>query len=337
MIRNAYWTGNPIFPLYNKIFSTSHAVRQNPIPEDQQQEIKERIGGWNHLAIRRIIFKESWADIATIPIRIFFQGQDDDPKYFDGKLNPFLLFLPIFAFFPRREEAWQSRNEKNLLLAFTILFLLISFFRTSIRIRYIVPVLPALIILSTTGLHQLVGLLKTDLSPFLRRFGAVSLSAAMMLLFGMNALYLVNQFRVVDPIGYLSGRVGREMYITRYRPEYPVMKFANEHLAGDAKILGLYLGNRRYYSDREIEFGENFLSRTVILSASADGVRKALVDSGFTHVMVNLDLVRRWVSTLNSREKAVFAEFYNQDLDVLDKNLPYVLYELKRPQIISIK
>ena len=103
------------------------------------------------------------------------------------------------------------------------------------------------------------------------------------------------------------------------------------------KILGLYLGNRRYYSDREIEFGENFLSRTVILSASADGVRKTLIDSGFTHVMVNLDLVRRWVSTLNSREKAVFAEFYNQDLDVLDKNLPYVLYELKRPQIISIK
>ena len=81
----------------------------------------------------------------------------------------------------------QSQNEKNLLLAFIILFLLISFFRTSIRIRYIVPVLPALIILSTTGLHQLVGLLKTDLSPFLRRFGAVSLSAAMMLLFGMNA------------------------------------------------------------------------------------------------------------------------------------------------------
>ena len=232
MIRNVYWTGNPIFPLYNKIFSTQSATEQNPIPEDLQQEIKERIGGWNHFAIRRIIFKESWAEIASIPIRIFFQGQDDDPKYFDGKLNPFLLFLPIFAFFPRREETSQAKNEKNLLLAFTILFLLISFFRTSIRIRYIVPVLPALIILSTAGLHRLVGLLKTGLSPFLRRCGAVSLSAAMLLLFGMNAVYLVNQFRVVDPIGYLSGKVGREMYITRYRPEYPVMKFANEHLSG---------------------------------------------------------------------------------------------------------
>ena len=119
-------------------------------------------------------------------------------------------------------------------------------------------------------------------------------------------LYLVNQFRVVDPIGYLSGKVGREMYITRYRPEYPVMKFANEHLAGDAKILGLYLGNRRYYSDREIEFGENFLSRTVILSASADGIRKTLVDSGFTHVMVNLDLVKQWVSDIEQSRTGCF-------------------------------
>jgi hypothetical protein len=57
----------------------------------------------------------------------------------------------------------------------------------------------------------------------------------------MNAEYLVDQFRVVNPIGYLSGKVGRQMYITRYRPEYCVMKFANEHLVGDAKILGLYL------------------------------------------------------------------------------------------------
>jgi hypothetical protein len=337
MIRNAYWTGNPIFPLYHKVFSTSPAPQQNPVPEELQQEIKERTDHWNHFAVRRIIFKESWIEIASIPFRIFYQGQDDNPKYFDGKLNPFLLFLPIFAFFPRREETVQAKNEKNLLLAFIILFMLISFFRTSIRIRYIVPVLPALIILSTAGIHRLMGLLRTGLTPLLRRCGTVTLSAAMLLLFGMNAAYLADQFRVVDPIGYLSGKVGRETYITRYRPEYPVMKFANEHLAGDAKILGLYLGNRRYYSDKEVEFGENFLSRTVILSASADGVRNALVGSGFTHVMVNIDLVRRWVSTLNSREQTVFAEFYNRDLTVLNKNLPFVLYELKRPQMISIK
>ena len=337
MIRNAYWTGNPIFPLYNGIFSTSPSVQQNPISEDKQQEIKERIGGWNHLAIRRIIFKESWAEIASIPIRIFFQGQDDNPKYFDGKLNPFFLFLPIFAFFPRREETSQAKNEKNLLLSFTILFLLISFFRTSIRIRYIVPVLPALIILSTVGLHQLVGLLKTGLNPFLRRCGAVSLSVAMLFLFGMNAVYLVTQFRVVAPIGYISGKVAREIYITRYRPEYPVMRFANEHLSGDSKILGLYLGNRRYYCDREIIFGEDWLTRSVIMTSSAEDLLSVMLNRRFTHVMVHFDLLKQWIGTLNDHERAIFAEFFKRYLHVLDKNLPYVLYELKRPQIVSIK
>ena len=34
-------------------------------------------------------------------------------------------------------------------------------------------------------------------------------------------------------------------------------------------------------------------------------VRRWLI-SGFTHVMVNLDLVRRWVSTLNGHEQSCF-------------------------------
>ena len=151
---------------------------KHPIPEDLQQEVNQRTGDWNHFAIRRIIFKESWAEIAAIPIRIFFQGQDDKPKYFDGKLNPFLLILPIFAFFPRSEETSQAKIEKNLLLAFIILFLLISFFKTSIRIRYIVPILPPLIILSTIGLRYATHFISTWSAQMQKIIGKVVVSIA---------------------------------------------------------------------------------------------------------------------------------------------------------------
>ena len=329
MIRNAYWTGNPIFPLYNEIFSTSSAVQQNPIPEDKQQEIKERTGGWNHYAIRRIVFKESWGEIALIPVRIFFQGKDDDPKYFDGRLNPFLLLLPIFAFVPKRKETADEKFEKNLLLAFVLLFLLISFLRTSIRIRYVVPALPALVILSTMGVNNVLRYIETWQHTVKRRFGTALLSVSLLFLFSMNLAYVVNQFRVVDPFSYLSGRVGKEEYISRFRPEYPVMKYANIHLASNDKILGLYLGNRRYYCDREIIFGEDFLTRSVILASSPEDLLNVLTNRGFTHLMIHLDMVKQWVGTLNQRERAVFAEFFNRYLSVLDKNVPYMLFELK--------
>ena len=337
MIRNVYWTGNPVFPLYNRIFSTASAAPQKPLPAEVRQEIKARTGAWNHVAVRRIVYKESWGEIALIPLRIFFQGKDDDPKYFDGKLSPFLLFLPVFAFVPRRRERALENFEKNLLLAFVLLFLLISFLRTSIRIRYIVPALPALIILSTMGLNNVMRAIRTWQRPVLRKFGTTLVILALVVLFGMNTVYVVNQFRTVDPFSYLSGRVGREEYITRFRPEYPVMKYANEHLDDNDKILGLYLGNRGYYCDGEIIFGENLLTRSVILSSSPSDLYTALVNRGFTHVMVHLDLLKQWVGTLNDRERGVFVEFFNRYFHVLDKNLPYVLYELKRPRIISTK
>ena len=332
MIRNAYWTGNPIYPLYNRIFSTASTGNQTPISEDLQREVNQRTGDWNHLAIRRIIFKESWAEIAAIPIRIFFQGQDDKPKYFDGKLNPFLLILPLFAFFPRRKETSQAKSEKNLLVVFIILFLLISFFRTSIRIRYIVPVLPPLIILSTVGLSNVMHFIKAWPHKPQKKIGTVLASIALLVLFGINSAYVVNQFRLVDPFSYLSGRVGRDEYITRFRPEYPVMKYANINLSEKDKILGLYLGNRRYYCDRPIIFGENFLTRSIITNSSADVIFNVLINSGFTHVMVHLDLMKQWLATLSSRERAVFEEFFNRYLHVIDKNLPYVLFEMQNLQ-----
>ena len=107
------------------------------------------------------------------------------------------------------------------------------------------------------------------------------------------------------------------------------MKFANVNLSKNDKILGLYLGNRRYYCDREIVFGEDFLTRSVIMTSSAEDLLNVLVNRGFTHIMVHLDLMKQWLGTLNDRERGVFAEFFNRHLRVLDKNLPYVLFELQ--------
>jgi len=76
MIRNYLWTGNPIFPLYDSWFNPQTAISQ---------------GGLDPFTIRKLIFHESWWQMMLLPLRIFFEGQDGSPQYFDGKLNPFLF------------------------------------------------------------------------------------------------------------------------------------------------------------------------------------------------------------------------------------------------------
>ncbi len=106
MIRNYILKTYSFYPLYDNLFnravpvspntqSASQTLETNIVP---QQTSKADPSRWSSFAIRKIIYGESWWEIALIPVRIFFQGQDDNPKYFDGKLNPFLFFLPFFAF-----------------------------------------------------------------------------------------------------------------------------------------------------------------------------------------------------------------------------------------------
>ena len=331
MIRNLIWTGNPVFPLYRNVFQTDQAVAPKVLSDDLQEEIDKRTEDWNHFAVRHIIYKESWSEIALIPIRIFFQGKDNDPKYFDGKLNPFLLILPVFAFYPRRQTNPTVHFEKKILLIFIVLFILFAFFKTSIRIRYVAPVIPALVILSMYGIQNLIKSFQDLKHPTVGKVGIFSVAVAVVLLLGLNTIYVQKQFQAVDPFSYLSGKVERDEYIARYRPEFPVMQYANQHLTKSDKIMGLFLGNRRYYCDQQIIFGETLFTRTVILASSEENLQRVLKEKGFTHILVHFDLFRQWSIGLSEKEKRVTANFFTKCLTYLNRNGTYVLFAIKVP------
>ena len=99
---------------------------------------------------------ESGLEISLLPLRIFFQGRDGDPQYFDGKLNPFLLIFTLFAFLPIKNMSAFSQKEKSIMLLFSILFILIALFTAVFRIRYIAPVIPPLTVLSILGIKNSV-------------------------------------------------------------------------------------------------------------------------------------------------------------------------------------
>jgi hypothetical protein len=337
-IRNYHWTHNPLYPLHNRWFNgklaDTNTAMAGPSSENgiemQNVEMKRSIGGWGPFAIRKIIYKEKWWEIALIPFRIFFQGEDDNPKFFDGRLNPFLLFLPIVAFLNFRRDSTKLRREKLILLLFSSLYVLYAFFQTDMRIRYIAPVIPPLIFLAVMGLQTTVSFIQNRWVGATRQLAFGAAAVLIILLFTLNARYLVSQFHHVKPMSYLSGTLQRDDYITRYRGEYPAIQFINSHVPSTAQLLALGLGNRTYYCDRRMDCDSDFFINAVTAARSADSLATILRSSGYSHLLIRHHYFRLFIYDNMSDDKRIIFDHFRE-------TMTEELFNGQRYQVLEIK
>ena len=90
MVRNYIWQSNPVYPLYNSRFNptaVAKAVEANNSSEENSNagQIKKQpksATGSGNFAFRKAVYNEKWWQIMLFPVRIFFQGQDDNPQIF---------------------------------------------------------------------------------------------------------------------------------------------------------------------------------------------------------------------------------------------------------------
>jgi len=301
LIRNYTWTGNPIYPLHNSLFQK----RANP-PVDQQtatpvnitdtlQQITRQ--GSNAFISRRILYNEPWWQALLLPVRFFLEGQDDNPQFFDGKLTPFLLLLPALAFLRRPSEIRQ-RLEQRFLLLFAILYFFFTFFQESLRIRYIVPIIPPLIILSMYGLRSLYFMLSENKNATFSPYFKMLAASIPIFLLAYNAEYIASQFQIVNPLPYLRGEQTREQYISHFRPEYPAIQFTNT-LPEQSRILAVFLGNRGYYFDRPVDFdmkeGGSMLYNVIRQVQTEKQASELLKKQNISHLLIRLDLFSQWM------------------------------------------
>ena len=337
MVRNYIWKANPVFPLYNSYFNPPKSGLSPVLDTNVKFEINHSKSANDKnvssvrgpFAVRKVVYREAWWEIALIPARIFFQGRDDDPRYFDGKLNPFLFLLPIFAFFQLATTSAAVTVEKKALLWFAILFILYAYLKTDMRIRYITPAIPPLVILATFGFYQIHKYLSQRQLQGRGPRAQIMASVLAAVIFIFNGLYIIHQFKVVDPFSYIGGRVGRDAYITKYRPEYAVIQYANRHLGADAKLLVLFMGNRRYYSDRDMIFGINLFRKIIKKSDTAQAAQKELQHRGFTHLLIRYDLFNQWTDKqFNTIEKMRLKTFFARDTRQVLSQKGYGLFQL---------
>jgi hypothetical protein len=321
MIRNYLWTNNPIFPLYDRLFN----------PQIATGKLSMGI-----FAYRSFLYHETWWQMVLLPVRIFFQGQDGSPQYFDGELNPFLFLLPFFAFYQIRRDPEVIRNEKKILLAFACLFFLFAFFTSTLRMRYISPILPLLVILSMFGIRRLSEMAESLGNSMGRKVGRATIVFIILFSLWLNASYILNQYVKVRPFDYLKGTLTRDEYIERHRPEYSAMRYINNNLSPDVRILFIFLGNRGYYCDREYIFdirnNRSTLQQLLKVSASTEEFLLRLQGLGITHLLVCHDIFNRWLKEiLTSEEQEFLSRFFKKYTKLLYFKNGYGVVSLNSP------
>jgi hypothetical protein len=332
MIRNLRWTGNPIYPLHQKAFNAFQSADSEPelvAGLAGEQNMETMAGGLGHFALRKKVFNETFLELITTPVRIFFQGRDNNPKYFDGQLNPYLFLLPFLAFIGLKRLSKRQKRENFALLSFSVLFLLYTFFQIDMRIRYIAPIIPLLVMLSVIGLSQTDTWIRHKWTGARRRVGFGLVAVAVVGLLALNAHYFVTQFRYVNPIRYLSGQIGRDDYIKKYRGEYPAIQFVNRELPPTTRLLALYLGNRIYYSDREMVCDDAFFKKAIAAASSVDTLVDILRARDFSHLFIRSDFFKYFIfDYLNNEKRRVFNRFLKTRTKWLFSEGVYHVYEI---------
>ena len=323
MIRNYLWTTNPLFPLYDSWFN----------PQDVTD--RQSIGLFTY---RSVVYHETWWQMALLPVRIFIQGQDGNPQYFDGRLNPFLFFLPFFAFYGIKRDPAIIRNEKKIMLTFVVLFFAFAFFSSSLRIRYISPVIPPLVILSIFGVRKTVEAIKKFNSRSARSIGLAIIFVILSFALWLNANYVLHQYKYVNPFNYLDGTLTRDEYIEKYRLEYPTLRYINKNLPEDTKILFIFLGNRGYYCNREYIFDMNnnksILRQFLKMSDSAEDLLLRLKRMKITHLLISYDIFNRWKkNSFTIKEQELLERFFEKHVRLLYFKWGYGVSRLEYPSL----
>ncbi|MFC1831322.1 ArnT family glycosyltransferase [Thermodesulfobacteriota bacterium] len=342
LMRNYHHTGNPIYPLYQSLFQRSEVVRENPaeaaspsitdITNTGKQLVSRRS---SVLANRKAEYHETWWQTLLLPIRFFFEGQDDDPRYFDGKLNPFLLLFMLFAFYHYRYPD-RVRREQWFLLAFGWLFFFFTFFQEAMRIRYIATAIPIFTILATFGLHNIYARLSA-INNFSKRTVTVAITLLGSAALIYNAHYLIDQFTYYQPVQYVSGKISRDDHLARYLPDYPVQVYANNNLSAENKILAVYVGRRGYYFKHPVMFdpngGKSKLGGIIRKAEMPEDIHTQLRELGLTHLFIRFDLFSKDANiNLTASQIETFNEFLAQQTRLLKANEDYgqhyALFEL---------
>jgi len=332
-LKNYFYTENPFYPLFNGFFKLLH---HPPVQEALRGQAIEKTGSISFFKMREVMYGESFWETLLIPIRMFFQGQDNSYRYFQGSLNPILIIFLPFALLNKR-----NRRDKIFFVCFTAIFIFMAFFLTLKQVRYILPVIPFLSIIAVMGIKDVMDWLAGIKLFSSLRFGEKIKSIAIILWFVIvtilltfNFVYLKSRVNVIKPFPYVMGRESREAYLKRHVLHYDAVEYINDNLPIDAKVFTMFLGRRGYYLNRnyknEASFGMNTIRHMVVSSANEDTFDNFVQSMSVTHILMRSDLFYKFLyDNFSKAEIKRLLELIDKRWEKLYDHNRYVVWDIR--------
>ncbi|KUG21878.1 membrane protein [hydrocarbon metagenome] len=324
LIKNLILTGNPLFPLFNGFFNVSTANITN---EETTYNIVSGNTYMGMFKYRAIIYGESFWQTLIIPLRFFFQGQDYSDQYFDGVLNPLLIIMVPFAFMNK-----SFQKDKIFFVVFSVFFILITFFLDELRVRYILPTIPFLCVLTVMGIKNILTWSEETAKP-LRYFYTAAILLFLVILGFKNVMYLNNYFQSLQPVKYLCNMETRDEYLNRHTGSYAAISYINKNTPQNAKVRLIFLAGRGYYLDRIYEddssFGMNVIRDLVAHSSEDETFQKHIRSLGYTHLLVRKKLFLKYLHDNYSPEKInILLQQMSRATEMIYEANGYAVYEI---------
>ena len=316
-IKNYFFTSNPIYPLFDNIFN----------PANHSGSL-DKGGVMGFFQKRELMYGETFWETLSIPLRMFFQGHDNSDQYFDGVLNPILIVMTPFAFINKR-----FRRNTLFFTAFTAYFLITAFFLTTPRVRYVLPIVPLLAIVTTMGIKALIDHFMQR-KGFILYAGIIVTAVITTFFLGSNWLYLKNYFDAIQPIKYISYEETKDQFIARHIGSYSATEYINKNLPADAKIFLMFMAGRGYYLDRDYYQGKSFGMKTIrklvnAAASSKEDFSTYLKSQNFSHIFLRADLFEKYLAD-NFEEETIsrFLTLKNEYWKEVYKSNGYMVLEV---------
>lgn len=325
LIKNAFLTGNPFYPLFQGIFNVKTLATQEGIYSMVSGQTSRGI-----FQFREMMYGESIWETLLIPIRYFFQGQDNVHRYFDGVLNPMLIILSPFALMNK-----ALYRDKLFLTSFTVFFLLVATFLDQTRIRYILPVVPILSILTAIGLIHILNW-TTGVSATLRILVITLLILICTGLMTQNFIYIKNYYQSISPTNYIIGKESKDQFIARHTIGYEAMKYINTHTPENARIRLILFAGRGYYLDRIYAegpyYGMSDISGMVANARDEKSFHVYLKSLDCTHLLVRTSLFEKFLQDNYASDiRDLFIKRLNKTTNVIYDHDGCAVYQIVPP------
>ncbi len=245
-IRSYIQLGNPVYPYFYQIFKSGDPTIQ-----------------YNDIGVPKTLI-----NFLLIPWNVTMH-----PEKFEGygvQIGPAVL-----AFFPAAIVLGRRKIPHLGFMAFFCLFYLVLWFLLGQSLRFLLPLLPVLIVMTMIGLSE-----ATDQSAAGRGMRFL-LGFVLLLHAGLAVYHYRDSFRVA------LGIESRDHYLSRTERSYEVAQWINKNLPPQAKILCAD-ESHLYFYDRTVARESVYAMRTGYdkQASSFAGTVTLLQQEGFTHLLV---------------------------------------------------